>query len=371
MAEEYGLDRVLWAGAAQVPLRVREGERGWDELATELADLAADRCVVLTDGVPPEGLTARLPLGQRLRVPGAATLQTVERLADRIAAEGLTRRTVLLAVGGEGLAGTAGVLAGLLLGGLRLVRVPTTLAALCGPALSPVQHLPGGGLGLHHAPTLVRGQLDLLAAEPVAQLRAGLVTVVRHVLAVCPARLSGVSAVLRPEAGYRPAELGAFVALCADARAAVAGYDPLELGPARALAYGQVLGQGIREVTGLPSGEAEGLGLLAAARISAHLGLLTAEDEHAHRDLLRRVGLPLGLPPGTDPAAVATAVRRAAAARGDDGLLLLAGLGRPHTADGSLLTRIGPDTLRVGLAALIPTAVPASRTATALTPAER
>ncbi|AUG80769.1 hypothetical protein CFP65_6100 [Kitasatospora sp. MMS16-BH015] len=457
MADSYRLDRLLCVGAAQVPLRVREGDQGWDELVREIAGLAADRYVLLTDGVVPEQLAARLPAGQRLRVPGVVSLQTVQRLAERVAAEGVGRRTVLIAVGGEGLCGTAGVLAGLLLRGLRLVLVPTTLAALGGSALSLRQRLPcgpdlGAAIGVWHAPALVWGQLDLLAAAPPDRLRADLVTVARHVLAVCPSQLDRIAPVLGPTIGavlgsalgptadpalgptlgptVGPAELTASVAICADARAAVAEHDPQEVGPARALEYGRVLGQAIVSVAGegsawsrtdgrgrLPAqadgpglssgahgapggspgragdpglssgalggigrpsgragghgllpGYADGLGLLLAARIAGVLGLLDPAGERAHRDLLRRIGAPVALPPGIDLAALLEAVGRAMAATGEPGLLLLAGLGRPHVAEGSLLTRIGPDTLRSALDSLHTTPT-SERRSTTLAPA--
>ncbi|WP_441249284.1 3-dehydroquinate synthase family protein [Kitasatospora sp. McL0602] len=383
----YDLDRELQAGSVHFPVRVRSGVTGWDELARELAGLEADLYVIVTDRAVPEGLARRVG-GLRLRVPGGATLQTVERLAERIVQGGATRRTVLVAVGGEELGAAAGVLAALLFQGVRLVRVPTSLGALCGEALSLSRRLPAEMLGLHHAPTLVWGQLDLLAEEPADELRAGLTTVVRHVLAVCPAHYDRLAAVLNPEAAYGPRELAAFVALCVDARAAVVAYDPLERGPARALAYGRSLGRAVRALTGeaLRPGCADALGLLAAARIAAHLGLLDAADERAHQELLLRAGLPVALPvvlpAGVDPAALPAAVRAALAVGGEDGLLLLAGLGRPHVADGSLLTRVGADTLRAGLEVLrpgqqggvpgrVPGAVPGSRTAPVLAPADR
>ncbi len=183
-------------------------------------------------------------------------------------------------------------------------------------------------------------------------------------LAVSPAGYRPLAAALRPEGGYRPRELAAFLALCADARAAVTRDDPLERGPGRALGYGRTVGRAIRLLAGgaLGEGPSEGLGMLVAARIAVRLGLLPAEDEQAHRDLLRRAGLPVVLPPGVDPAGLAAAVPVAAARDGEDGLVLLTGLGRPHTGRGSLLTGVDDRALRAGAEAVRPTGVPHSRT---------
>ncbi|GAA0690524.1 hypothetical protein GCM10010193_51100 [Kitasatospora atroaurantiaca] len=370
MAHSTDLDRVLQSGGAHYRLRVRSGDHAWDELARELAALDADRFVVLADGgVPPE-LLARVP-AQVLRIPGACTLQTVELLAEQLLQAGATRRTVLLAVGGEQAGGVAGLLAGLLFQGLRLVHLPTTLAAMCGSALSLRHLLPSGVLGTHHAPELVWNQLDLLRARPVDELRSDLAELIRNVLAVCPAHYDRVAAILHPDARYGLRDLASFIAVCADARAAVTAYDPLERGPARVLEYGRTLGRGIGLLTALRPGCADGLGMLASARTAVHLGLLDAADERAHRELLLRNGSPVTLPRSVDLDALPSAVRLATARSGEPGLVLLRALGRPHCVGGDLLTRVDEDALRAGLEACRPAAAPRSRPALVLAPADR
>ncbi len=360
--EPVVLDRELQTGGAHYRMKVRTGGQAWDELARDLAALDADRFVVVTDADAPAGLLARVP-AQVLRIPGTGTLQTVERLAEQILLAGATRRTVLLAVGGDRTGGVAGLLAGLLFQGLRLVQVPTTLGAMCGSALSVRHTLPSAVLGTHHAPALVWDQLDLLRDRPPDELSADLTPVIRSVLAVCPARYDRLATTLNRNARYTPRELASFIALCADARAAVTAYDPLERGPGRALRYGSTIGRAAQLLTGgaLRQGHADGLGMLAAARTAAHLGLLDAADERAHRQLLRLAGSPVALPAGADPGALPSAVHLAAAQTGESGLVLLAGLGRPYVADGSLLTRVGEDTLRAGAEVLRPGGVPAGR----------
>ncbi|MFJ1702909.1 hypothetical protein [Kitasatospora sp. NPDC088346] len=332
------LDRRLQTGAATVRLTARGGPAARGELARALADLDADRLLVVAESDPPPELA--LPNALALRTPAATTLRAVEQLAERALAAGISRRTVVLGVGGPRTAGTAGLLAALLLNGLRLVQVPTTLDAACGPALSLRHTVDSGVLGLWQAPELVFCPLDTIAATGAPA--DGALDAVRAVLAVGPGRYTDLTALLRPEGGYRPREAAALIALCADARAAVTGYDPLERGPGRALGYGRTLGRAIGLLSGgaLPAGGADGLGMLVAAGAAARLGLLPAEDERAHRELLRRAGLPVALPPGVDPADLPAAVRLAAARDGEPGLLLLAGLGRPYCTGGSLLTEV-------------------------------
>ncbi|MFG2824036.1 hypothetical protein ACGFX4_31980 [Kitasatospora sp. NPDC048365] len=344
------LDRQLQVGPALLRLAVRGGPGAPDLLRAELDRLGGPFTVLAGPDVPASALRPLLPGAPVVRTAGAASLAEVQRLAERLAAAGFRPGGVLVAVG-DGLVGeSAGVLAALLHGGSRLVHVPTTLGALCGPALSLRHAVGDGAFGVWHTPELVLADLDAVARADVA---SGLAEVARHVLAVCPAGYREVAALLRPEPRYAPRELAALVALCADARAAVVAYDPQERGPGLALGYGRTAGRALRRLAGpvLGEGAADGLGLLVAARAAVGLGLLDRADEHAHRDLLARAGLPLTLPAHlpVDPGAFAAAVRT-----GHPGTVLLAGLGRPHCRDGTLLADVDAGTLAAALDAIRP-----------------
>jgi len=349
------LDRHIQAGPANYRLAVRSGPTAWPDLHRALADLHPGRTVIVTETGTPDDLPARIDPGARvLRTDCGATLQDVERLAEQLLAAGAGRDTVLVALGGPSVGDLAGLLAALLFQGCRLVHVPTTLAALCGPALSLRHTVASAVLGAWHAPALVYGNLELIRAQPADALRADLAEVVRHVLAVCPGQYGTVARTLHPHGRYGVRELASFVALCADARAAVTCYDPQERGPGLALEYGRTPGRALRLLTGdrLPAGHADGLGMLVSARIAARLGLLDAEGERAHHELLARVGLPTALPPEVDPQAVPAAVRLAEARAGRPGLVLLDALGQPHCTGGGLLTAVDDGTLRDAAAAL-------------------
>ncbi|MFF2042636.1 hypothetical protein ACFVVX_19620 [Kitasatospora sp. NPDC058170] len=329
MSPSVGFERRIQAGASYLTLVVRSGEASWQELADHLAGFHADRFVIATDGAAPAAYLAR--------VRALAATQAPTTVQDRREPTRQTDgRTVVIAVGGEQAGCTA-----------AQVRLPTTLAAACGPALSMRRPVPG-----HPEPVLVWVRSDLLADRPAPETRAGMVTVIRHVLAVCPALYGSLANALRPEARYSERALAAFLAICADARATLVCFDPYETGPALALAYGRSLGDAVRRVgdasdgLALAPGDADGLGLLLAARIAVRLGLLDAADARAHCELLARNGSATALPAEWDTAALADALHTAA----EPGLLLLGGLGRPRCADGRLLTPVSDPVLRAAAA---------------------
>ncbi|WP_328954145.1 hypothetical protein [Kitasatospora purpeofusca] len=353
MRRSARLDRRIQAGSAHLTLAVRDGEHSWSELGERIAEFEARRFVLVTDGTAPRGQLARVRALAEAQAPTvlhelrARPLPTGPATGGRVDADALPAGTVI-AVGGERACAVPAAL-----------RVPTDLAAACGPALTLHRPVPAA---------LVWVRSDLLAARPVARTRAGLVAVVRHVLAVCPAHYPALAGLLTPGARLDARTLTALLALCADARSALVCFDPDETGPALALGYGRSLAAAARAVLGpaLAPGDADALGLLLAAAVAARLGLAARPTGRAHRDLLARTGSATALPAGADLDRLAAA---AVAATGP-GLLLLADLGRPYCADGRLLTPVDGEVLRAAVGELAARAdradrvtVPHSRTA--------
>lgn len=125
------------------------------------------------------------------------------------------------------------------------------------------------------------------------------------------------------------------------------------------LEYGHTVGHAAESLSQgrIRHGFAIGLGMLAAARVSRSLGLLSDDDVAAHEELLRLNGAPVRLA-GLDTDAVIERCRldnkrgylRTRAGHLD--LVLLAGLGRPHRRAGSLITQVNEATVRDAVADL-------------------
>ncbi|MFD4907924.1 dehydroquinate synthase/iron-containing alcohol dehydrogenase family protein [Kitasatospora purpeofusca] len=354
MRRSAPLDRRIQAGAAHLTLAVRDGEHSWGELGARIAELEARRFVLVTDGTAPGDQLARVRALAGARAPTVlhelrARPRTTAAATDgRTDADTLPDGTVI-AIGGERACAVPAA-----------VRVPTDLAAACGPALTLHRPVPAA---------LAWVRSDRLAAAPAARTRAGLVAVVRHVLAVCPAHFPALAGLLSPGARHDARTLTALLALCADARSALVCFDPDETGPALALGYGRSLAAAVRATLGpaLAPGDADAdadaLGLLLAAAVAARLGLAARPTGRAHRDLLARNGSATALPAGADLDRLAAA----AVATTRPGLLLLADLGRPYCADGRLLTPVDGAVLRAAVGDLADradrVAVPHSRAA--------
>jgi 3-dehydroquinate synthetase len=365
------LDREIRFGDVRYPVYVRSGDAAWAELSDLLAALRADRFLLVTDGGVPalavhavgqllEGLAPvtalRVPAGEH-----AKNLSTVDDLAKEAFTSGATRMSVFVALGG-GLAGNvAGLLAHLFLRGARLVHIPTTLLAMSDSVLSLKQAVNSdvgkNHLGAFHAPELVWSQLDCLATLAPDQIRAALGEAIKNVIAICPERYGDMAARLRADAVYSQAELAWFIGMCIDAKQEVMAADPHEKGPALVLEYGHTVGHAAELVTGgtFSHGLAIGVGGLAAARIATMLGVGDPAVEQAHEALLLRGGAPTYFRGDFDADRLMRAIRLdnkrgyIPHRPGCIDMVLLAGLGQPCQADGTLITQVPEDVVCAGI----------------------
>jgi len=152
-------------------------------------------------------------------------------------------------------------------------------------------------VGTFYQPSLVLADLRALETLPARELRCGAAEVAKHGL------LAG-SAVLRRVRQLARSPLAAsavtqeLVAGSIQYKAGVVERDERESGLRAVLNFGHTVGHAIEAATGFAHfshGEAVGLGLHAALRLSGELaGLPEAEEEMAHR-LLDELGLPVRL----------------------------------------------------------------------------
>ncbi len=225
------------------------------------------------------------------------TLAQLERAAGKLLAEGLTRRSLVVSIGGGAVSDAAGFLAATFMRGLPWVAVPTTLLAMVDAALGgkTAVNLPRAknAVGAFHPPSAVLADPRALDTLPERELRSGLGEVVKYAL-LEPALLGRVSA----SGAGRPSD--ELVAACMAAKLRVVEADPTERGQRALLNLGHTFGHGV-EAAGRFSrythGESVALGLVFAFRLAAQLGrvgpLAVAEAEAA----VAGAGLPTRLPP--------------------------------------------------------------------------
>ena len=219
------------------------------------------------------------------------TLASAERVWSELVAAGMTRADHIVALGGGVVGDLAGFCAATYQRGVPVVHVPTTLVAMVDSAYGGKTgvDLPAAKnyVGAYHQPATVIVDPDTLSTLPAAELAAGWVEVLKTALIAGGALWERVSRAAGVEVDERT------IIDCAATKLAIVAADERDSGTRQVLNLGHTVGHAIETVTGYTRyrhGEAVGLGLLAALRLSG------ADDLRAQvRDLLQACHLPVTL----------------------------------------------------------------------------
>jgi shikimate kinase/3-dehydroquinate synthase len=239
---------------------------------------------------------------------GSKTLAAAETVLRQMARAGLTREDHVLALGGGVVGDLGGLCAHLYQRGVPVVQLPTTVVAQVDSAYGGKTgvDLPEGKnyAGAYHQPAAVVADAETLATLPAAELAAGFVEVLKTGL------LAGGSLWERVRAidALDPADLDDVVFACARYKCEVVAADERDDGLRQALNLGHTVGHAIEAASGYGHyrhGEAVGLGLLAALRLSEAEGL---RDETEM--ILNRLALPVRLDPAVGVEPILDALQR-------------------------------------------------------------
>lgn len=233
----------------------------------------------------------------------AKSMASLARLLDRLADEGLDRRSVIVALGGGVVGDLAGFAAAVYMRGIRFVQVPTTLLAQVDSSVggkTGVNLAHGKNLvGAFHQPSAVIADTDTLRTLPPRELSAGLAEVIKHGLLADADYLAQVERDMPALVGCDDAALARAVAGSCRIKAAIVSRDEREAGERALLNLGHTFGHAIEALAGYGvwlHGEAVAVGLCLAAELSHKLGTIGEHDVERVRRLVRAANLPTTAP---------------------------------------------------------------------------
>jgi 3-dehydroquinate synthase len=291
------------------PIRIRAGSLA--DLGEALAkEVSIDWVITVTTprvgaahyGAVATGLARMHLRADRLEVPDgerAKTLRHASRLYDQLLELGADRSTAIVGLGGGACCDLAGFVASTYLRGVPLVQVPTTLLAQVDASVggkTGVNHSRGKNLiGSFYQPKLVWVDPDVLATLPGRELRSGMAEIVK-VAVLWDAEFFAwleehVDAVMRLDREALTEAISRGVGI----KAEIVGLDEREAGLRALLNFGHTFGHALEAVNGyrrIRHGEAVSIGMVFAARVSEHAGLIPSEATARLRALLERIGLP-------------------------------------------------------------------------------
>lgn len=235
--------------------------------------------------------------------PGEASksFTGLETLVDWLLDNKVERQDMVIALGGGVIGDLTGFAASTLRRGVRFTQIPTTLLAQVDSSVGGKTgiNVPQGKnlVGAFHQPSLVLADLDVLQTLPDREFRAGYAEIVKYA-AICD----------RPFFDWLESNLDALksrdsqalsyaIAKSCQTKADIVTQDEKEHGARALLNLGHTFAHAYENLTGysdnLLHGEAVGLGMAQAARLSVDLGLCPKKDAQALVNHLASAGLPI------------------------------------------------------------------------------
>ena len=239
----------------------------------------------------------------KIMPPGEASksFTGLETLIDWLLDNKVERQDMVIAFGGGVIGDLTGFAASTLRRGVRFTQIPTTLLAQVDSSVGGKTgiNVPQGKnlVGAFHQPSLVLADLDVLQTLPDREFRAGYAEIVKYA-AICD----------RPFFDWLESNLDALknrdsqalsyaIAKSCQTKADIVAQDEKEHGARALLNLGHTFAHAYENLTGysdnLLHGEAVGLGMAQAARLSVDLGLCPETDAQALIKHLASSGLPI------------------------------------------------------------------------------
>ena len=288
-----GQSYPVWVGAGVLDLAtdlLPGGGRRFLVADEHVHELHAERLADLAEA------TFTVPPGERHK-----TLAEAERLLRELARAGMQRSDTLVAVGGGVVGDLAGFCAATYQRGVAVVHVPTTVVAQVDSAYGGKTgvDLPEAKnyVGAFHQPAAVLTDPGVLATLAPEELSAGFAEIVKTALIAGGGLWEDVRALppLREVVAGDLDALTRVIEACVRTKLGVVAVDERDTGLRAVLNLGHTFAHGLESATGygeLRHGEAVGLGLLVALRVSEQAVALDPEVRGEVAGLLERQGLP-------------------------------------------------------------------------------
>jgi shikimate kinase/3-dehydroquinate synthase len=296
----YGLSHLvaaaLWKLHPGFPSPVNGGGQGGGLLIVSDKHVADRHAGALIGALASDGIAAQLhlvPAGE-----AAKELSVLSGIYDALAAAGVDRQGVLIALGGGTVGDVAGFAAATWMRGIRYLQLPTTLLAMVDSSIGGKTgiNLPAGKnlAGAVHQPSAIFCDLAYLATLPDEEYRASLAEVIKAALIADRSFVDWLRADLQAVLRREPAAMREAVSRAIAIKAAIVARDPEENGPRAILNYGHTVGHALERAAGfghLRHGEAVAWGMEVAAKISVRAGACLPEAVEVQHGLLCDAGL--------------------------------------------------------------------------------
>jgi len=239
-----------------------------------------------------------LPDGEQYK-----TINTLEKIYDRLLESHYDRSCILIALGGGVIGDTVGFAAATYQRGVDFIQIPTTLLSQVDSSVggkTAVNHPLGKNMiGAFYQPKGVYIDLTTLETLPEREFSAGMAEVIKYGLIRDNAFFGWLEQNIEAIMARDPDCLAETILVSCRTKAEVVSADETEQGLRAILNLGHTFGHAIEAAQHYKHwlhGEAVGAGMAMAARMSQNMGWLDSTDMTRIESLLSAANLPLEAP---------------------------------------------------------------------------
>ncbi|MBU0999789.1 3-dehydroquinate synthase [Patescibacteria group bacterium] len=328
------------------------------EKINSLIDLSKySKAIIVTDRNIPlklvQDLQIALPIANSVVVLGSGEqnkdLDNVKKILKTLKNFGCDRKSLVINLGGGVIGDIGGFAASIFMRGIDFLQIPTTLLAQVdagvggkvGINLLGIKNL----IGTFAQPIAVIINVNTLSTLPRRELISGFAEIIKHGLIADKKYFKQVTSKKPQE--FSQKELIEIITGSCRIKASIVSQDEKENNLRKILNFGHTIGHAIEAISQennkpLLHGEAISIGMVAEAKISKLLGLLSDEDCAVVKQSLNKTGLPT-----TFTAPVNNVMEKIKSdkknVKGEFGFTLLEGIGKAvinKTADKSVIRKV-------------------------------
>lgn len=263
----------------------------------------ARNTVIITDNTVSRLYQQQFPVGPIISIgmgEKIKTLETVKTIFNQLVELEADRSTFILGVGGGIVCDIAGFVASTYMRGTRFGFVSTTLLSQVDASVGGKNGVNFGGyknmVGVFNQPDFVVCDMLLLKTLPVREILCGFAEIIKHGAIADGPMLDFLENHRDAALDLDKAIIAHLVYRSVEIKAGVVTRDEREHGERRKLNFGHTFGHALEKLTGIPHGEAVGIGMVLAANLSVEKGLLSRNDASRLEKIIHSFGLPIRPP---------------------------------------------------------------------------
>lgn len=212
------------------------------------------------------------------------------------------RKSLIINLGGGVICDMGGFAASTYMRGIDFLNIPTTLLAQVDASVGGKTGINFAGIknliGTFNQPVGVIIDVETLTTLPKRELLSGFAEIIKHGLIKNKKYFKKVTA--KHPLKFTQDEMIDIIAQSCEIKAEIVQKDKTETGTRKLLNFGHTIGHALEAISlntpkPLLHGEAISIGMLAEAKISYYLNLLSLTDLHKIKQALLAVGLPLSI----------------------------------------------------------------------------